>query len=61
MDKQVLKIITIITKVKLDKLKEKYRLKQWKYKMNLKDLLQMMIYRKDENSYRKKPNKERKH
>lgn len=45
----------------MDKFKEKSRMKQWKYKINLKGLLQMMIYRKDEDSYRKKPSKEKKH
>lgn len=61
MNKQVRIFIIIITKIRKDKLKEKFRMKQWKYKIKLKDLLQMMIYRKDEGSYRKKPNKEKKH
>lgn len=45
----------------MGKLKEKSRMKQWKYKINLKGLLQMMIYRKDAGSYRKKLNKEKRH
>ena len=45
----------------MGKLKEKSRMKQFKYKINLKGLLQMMIYRKGAGSYRKRPNKEKKH
>lgn len=61
MDKELLRLIKIITKIRMGKLKEKSRMKQFKYKINLKGLLQMMIYRKGAGSYRKRPNKEKKH